>query len=212
MYLPRWIHALSTQAHTVLRRTRAEEDLDDELSFHLAMQSRAAQEAGVSQSEATRRARGDLGGLLQTKERCRDAWPLRWAHDLLHDVRYAIRGLRRAPGFTLVAVIALALGIGANTALFSVISAVLLRPLPYPDANRLVRIWTAMPSQGYPRSGSALPDYRTWRADNHSFDEMGASHGAFYNLTGVERPERLVGTRLTASIWTLLRPQPLWAD
>ena len=103
----------------------------------------------------------------------------------------------------------LALGIGATTALFSVISAVLLRPLSYPDANRLVRIWSAMPSQGYPRSGSSLPDYRTWRDANHSFDAIGASHNAAYNLTGVDRPQRLLATRMTASMWEVLRPTPL---
>ena len=105
-----------------------------------------------------------------------------------------------------MAVTVLALGIGATTALFSVISAVLLRPLSYPEANRLVRIWSAMPTQGYPRSGSSLPDYRTWRAANHSFDEMGASHNTTYNLTGVDRPQRLLATRMTASMWEVLRP------
>lgn len=132
-----------------------------------------------------------------------------WTEDLLRDLRYAIRGLRRTPGFTSIAVTVLALGIGANAALFSVISAVLLRPLPYPDGNRLVRIWTAMPTKGYPRSGSSLPDFRAWRAENHSFEELGASHRTVYNLTGVDRPERLLGARLTASMWAVLQPQPL---
>lgn len=116
------------------------------------------------------------------RERCRDAWPLRWADDLLYDLRFALRGLRRTPAFATIAVTVLLLGIGANTALFSVISAVLLRPLPYPDGSRLVRIWTAMPTKGYPRSGSALPDYRMWREVSHSLEEMGASHNTAYNL------------------------------
>jgi hypothetical protein len=176
MNLPRWTAALPVRLRSIVRRARAEKDLDDELSFHLAMQARAARDGGISEAEAARQARLGLGGLTQTKERCRDVWPLRWVEDLLHDLRYGVRGLRRSPAFTLIAVTVLALGIGATTALFSVISAVLLRPLSYPDANRLVRIWTAMPSQGYPRSGSSLPDYRTWRAANHSFEEIGASH------------------------------------
>ena len=173
------------------------------------MQARAARDAGASETDAMRRARLNLGGVLQTRERCRDAWPLRWAEDLLQDARYALRGLRRTPAFTCVAVTVLALGIGANTALFSVISAVLLRPLPYAHADRLVRIWSAMPAQGYPRSGSSLPDYRAWRSANHSFEEMGASHNTIYNLTGAERPERLLATRMTASMWRVLRPEPL---
>ncbi len=209
MNLSRWIAALPVRLRSMVRRARAEKDLDDELSFHIAMRVRAARDTGITQPEAVRRARLDLGGLSQTKERCRDAWPLRWVDDLLQDVRYALRGLRRTPAFTSITVTVLALGIGANTALFSVISAVLLRPLQYPDANRLVRIWSAMPSQGYPRSGSSLPDYRTWRAANHTFDEMGASHNTVYNLTGADRPERLLATRMTASMWEVLRPKPL---
>jgi hypothetical protein len=205
----RWIAALPVRVRSIVRRARAEKDLDDELSFHLAMQARAARDAGFSEAEAVRWARLDSAGRPQTKERCRDMWPLRWIDDLLHDLRYAVRSLRRTPAFTSIAVTVLALGIGANTALFSVISAVLLRPLSYPDANRLVRIWTAMPSQGYPRSGSSLPDYRAWRTANHSFDEIGASHNTVYNLTGTDRPERLLATRMTASMWEVLRPRPL---
>lgn len=209
MEVPRWIIALPVRLRSLVRRARAEKDLDDELSFHLAMQAHAAREAGGPERDAVRRARLDLGGVAQTKDRCRDAWPLRWAADLLHDVRYALRGLRRTPAFTLTAVTVLALGIGANTALFSVFNAVVLSPLPYPNASRLVRIWSAMPTQGYPRSGSAMPDYRVWRSENHTFDEMGASYDVTYNLTGDGQPERLAGARLTASLWRILRPQPV---
>src|SRR5919107_113887 len=155
MNLPRWITALPVRVRTILRRQRTEHDLDDELSFHVAMRARAAREGGASEIDAMRRARLDLGGVLQTSERCRDTWPLRWAEDLLHDIRYAARALRRTSAFTVIVVTVLALGIGANTALFSVLASVLLRPLPYPDADRLVRVWSAMPAQGYPRSGSA---------------------------------------------------------
>jgi putative ABC transport system permease protein len=163
----------------------------------------------MSEAEARRRAHLALGGIEQTKERSRDARPLRWARDFLQDLRYAQRSLRRAPGFTIVAVITLALGIGANTALFSVISAVLLRPLPYPDADRLVRVWTAQPQIGLPRSGTALPDYRAWRDENRSFQDLGAFHSVTYNVTGTDRPEALTATRMTASLWAVLQHQPL---
>lgn len=127
---------------------------------------------------------------------------------LLHDLRYAIRALCRTPGFTCVAVLTLALGIGANTAMFSVVHAVLLQPLPFPESDRLVRIWSTMQAQGVPRGPSALPDYRVWRADNHTFLDMGAYLDRAYNLTAVDHPERLQGTRITASIWSVLRARP----
>ena len=208
--MTRWIYALRAHLRAIVRPRRADEDLHDELSFHVAMQTRAHVDAGMSADEARRRARSALGGVEQVKERSRDARPLRWAQDAVQDLLYAWRALGRAPAFTIVAVITLALGIGANTALFSVISAVLLRPLQYPDADRLVRIWTTMPARsGIPRVNSTLPDYRAWRSANRTFDELGAYHFVTYNATGGERPERLVGTRITASMWGVLGHQPL---
>ena len=140
MNLPRWIAALPVRLRSILRRTQSEQDLNDELSFHLAMQARADLENGVSETDAIRRARLDLGGVLQTRERCRDAWPLRWVEDLLHDVRYALRSLRRSPGFAVVAVLSLALGIGANTAIFSLIDALMLQWLPVRDPQGLIQL------------------------------------------------------------------------
>src|SRR5262249_3520724 len=154
---------------SVIRRRLVEREVDEELSFHLAMQARAAQEHGASETDAIRLAHRDFGGVQQARERIRDLWPLGWTSDLADDVRYGTRGLRRTPGFTLAGMTILALGMGANTALFSVISAVLLRPLPYTDADRLVRIWTAPPDRRAQRLGSALPDYRAWRADTQAF-------------------------------------------
>ena len=206
----RWIDALRARIRAIVRPRRVEADLHDELSFHVAMQAQANAQNGMSGPEAERRARVALGGVEQAKEHSRDARPLRWAHDFIQDLRYAQRSLRRAPGFTIVAVITLALGIGANTALFSVISAVLLRPLPYPDADRLVRVWTTQPPEnGVPRIGSALPDYRVWRSENRTFDDLGAYHFVNYNVTGSDRPERLLATRITASLWPVLQHQPL---
>jgi putative ABC transport system permease protein len=173
------------------------------------MQTRANLQVGMDEAAAARRATHALGGVEQAKERCRDARPLGWANDFLQDLRYAWRSLRRTPGFTLVAVVTVALGIGANTALFSVIFAVLLRPLPFPDADRLVRLWTAhQPGSGLARTGTALPDYRVWRSENRSFEEMGAFLGAGYHATGTDHPELLVGMRITASLWGVLKSQP----
>ncbi len=205
-----WIDTLQARLRAIVRPGRLERDLDDELSFHVAMQTRANLHAGMSEAEASRRARLALGGVEQVKERSRDARPLRWGYDAIQDLRYTQRSFRRAPGFTVVAVITLALGIGANTALFSVISAVLLRPLPYPEADSLVRVWTSQPHIGLPRSATALPDYRAWRDQNRTLTDVGAFHSVTYTVTGTDRPEVLAATRLTATMWSVLRRDPLY--
>ncbi|HKC63387.1 MAG TPA: ABC transporter permease, partial [Pyrinomonadaceae bacterium] len=128
---------------------------------------------------------------------------------LLQDLRYGVRMLRKKPGFTIVAVITLALGIGANTAIFSVVDAVLLRPLPYPAPDQLVMLWSSMKAQGIPQSGSAMPDYREWRDQNRSFAGLGAFYYTDYNLGGEGfEPERAQGARVTANVFDVLGVKP----
>jgi putative ABC transport system permease protein len=128
---------------------------------------------------------------------------------LLQDLRYGIRMLLKKPGFTVVAMLTLALGIGANTAIFSVVNAVLLRPLPYPESERLVMLWSTWVSQGVPFGGSALPDYREWRDQSHSFDGLGGFFYSDYNLSGENQtPERVQGVRVTWTLFPVLRVSP----
>lgn len=138
--LRRWLDALPAKLHPLLRRGRADADLDDEVSFHLEMETRQGERAGLPRADAERRARLALRGVQQTKERARDVWPLAWAADLVQDLRYAIRQLGRSPGFAAIAVLCLGLGIGANTATFSALNSVLFRPLPVAAPDRLVRL------------------------------------------------------------------------
>jgi putative ABC transport system permease protein len=191
-----------------LRPTRRDGELEQELRLHLELAAEDERRRSNSTGDCRRASVIRCGGVAQTMEVLRDQRGLPWFDDLVTDMRYAARALLRAPGFTLVALVVLSLGIGATTALFSVINAVMLRPLPYPDSDKLVRVWSAMPANGVPRSGSALPDFRVWRAENRSFENMGAYHGTVYNLAGVDPPERLEGTRITASLWTVLKAQP----
>jgi putative ABC transport system permease protein len=116
---------------------------------------------------------------------------------ILQDLRFAIRGLARRPGFTAVAALTLALGIGANTAVFSVVNAVLIRPLPYVHPDELVLIWGTQGAEG--GQGVVYPDYLDWRARNHTFAEMGAFRSQSVNLTGGTTPERLIGSFVSAS-------------
>ncbi len=116
--------------------------------------------------------------------------------DLWQDLRYALRMLVKNPGFTAVAIIALALGIGANSAIFSVVNTVLLRRLPYKDADRLVMVWEDATKHGYPRDTPAVANYIDWRDQNQVFESMAAIADESFNLTGAGEPERIEGRRV----------------
>src|SRR5919112_682986 len=127
---------------------------------------------------------------------------------LLQDVRYAARRLSKSPGFALVAVGALTLGIGANTAIFSVVNSVLLRPLPYPEPERLVQIWESRPRANMPRTEVAPHEFVAWAEQSQSFRQLAANDLTEYNLTGGGEPERVTGALVTASYFPLLGVGP----
>ena len=120
---------------------------------------------------------------------------------LLQDVRYGLRVLRKKPGFTAVAVVTLALGVGANTAIFSVVNAVLLRPLPYAEPDQLVRVYEKRPKLGRTRNVVSAPDFIDWRGQSHTFDSMAAYNGWGASLTGDGEPEQLTGARASADLF-----------
>src|SRR5262245_15857681 len=124
------------------------------------------------------------------------------------DLRYAVRLLVRTPGFTFAAIVALALGIGASTTIFSVVSAVLLRPLPYPDADRIVMIWDSNPGRGWDKFAVSPGNYATWTASQSSFEALVALQTADLILTGQGEPERLDGLRATEAVFDLTGAQP----
>jgi putative ABC transport system permease protein len=129
---------------------------------------------------------------------------------LLQDLRYALRQVWKSPGFTSIAAVTLALGIGANTAIFSVVNAVLLRPVPYPDSDRLLLLWSSAPAQGLPRFSSSPVDYRVWRSESHSFQNMGAfSNGGISMSLEGHAPEMLTSASITASLFPALGVQPI---
>ena len=127
----------------------------------------------------------------------------------LKDIRYGIRGLLKRPGFTLIAVITLALGIGANSAIFSAINALLLKPLPFPDLDRVVAIWDKVPARGVVHNEVAMANYLDWRAQNQSFEQLALYRWWSTNLTGVEPPERIQGFLVTANFLDAVGMKPI---
>ncbi|HVS13927.1 MAG TPA: ABC transporter permease [Thermoanaerobaculia bacterium] len=200
-----WRRALSS-----LRRSELDADLDQELAFHVEAAVEENLRRGMAPAEARRRAMLQLGGVGLVRELHREARGLPVLESVAQDVRYALRTLRRSPGFTLLAVAILALGIGANTAIFSLVNAVLLRPLPFPQPDRLVLLWVDFSARGAPARVEPTPaDYAAWKEQSRSFEDLAAFVTGTYNLTGNGDPERLSGVRTTANLFGVLGMQAL---
>ena len=152
--LREWIHRL----RGTLRPGRSDADLEEELQLHLQMAAEDARRRGVPPAESTRAARLRSGGPVQAMDALRDQRGLPWLDDLQRDVRYGLRSLRRSPGFTTIALVTLALGIGANTAIFSILNGVILRPLNYPRPEQLMRLTGHFPVAGSTGTGLSHPE------------------------------------------------------
>jgi predicted permease len=184
-------------------RKKMEEELEKELRFHLDQHTADLIAQGLEPEEARRRARLALGGPEQVREQCRDARGTRWLEELLQDIRYGARILLKQPGFTLIAGLTVTVGIGANTAMFSVVNAVLLRPLPFPEPARLMFVEAKNPTS------FAAPDFRDLVTQNRSFSHISAYTDATFNMSGGNEPERVNGARISAGLLPTLGVQPL---
>lgn len=159
------------------KRAQLEHDLDRELRYHVDRRVDDMIQQGVSEPEARRRARIEFGGVEQVKEEVRDTWTWAWLEALAADSRYAIRSLRKSWGFSLGAVTVLALGIGATVAIFSIVNTVLLRPLPYPESERLVSVETFWANTAQANQDVSGPDFLDWQSQNDVFQHMAVSYG-----------------------------------
>jgi predicted permease len=196
-----------TASFRKFRVGKMEKEIADELLFHLQKEIETNVKAGLTPEEARYAALRSFGGVEQIKEQCRDIGRVRFIEDAWSDIRYSIRMLLKNPSFTIVTVITLALGVGANTALFSVVNAELIRELPYREPGRLVYVseyWPHEPVRTVPS-----PDFGNWQAQARLFDGLaGYGSGGSFNLTGSGIPQRVEGVMVTADFLTLLGIQP----
>ncbi|HXT86314.1 MAG TPA: ABC transporter permease, partial [Verrucomicrobiae bacterium] len=161
---------------------------------------------GISREEALRRARMEFGGVERVKEECRESRGVHFVESLLQDLRFALRMLRKSPGFSTIAVLTLALGIGANTAIFSVVNTVLLKPLPYPNPAQLVKMWR---THGTWTGSISVPDFKDWQSQNTSFDGMSLYDSARFNLRGQNEPQAVEGARVSPNFFAVMQ-KPLF--
>ncbi len=193
-----------------LRRSRTESEMDAELRFHMEAYAEDLMRGGVAPGEAMRRARLEFGGIERAKEECREARGVNHFETLVQDLRYGLRMLRKNPGFTVVAVLTLALGIGANTAIFSYVNAWMIKPLPYPQADRLMVFVSHDKKKGWTRNGlTSTASFLDFQKQNSSFEQTALWTGWNFNLTGDGAPALVEGGRVSWNYFDALGAKPM---
>jgi putative ABC transport system permease protein len=199
---------LKTALRALMRRSQVERELDEELRDHVDRQTEQNIRLGMTPEEARSAALKIFGGVEQAKEKSRDARGVRWLEDLWQDLRYGARMLVKQPGFTLMAVATLALGIGANSAIFTVVNAVLLNPFAYPDADRIMNLSTYEPAQPEYERGVSYLNFLDWQKQQSVFTHLAALGYQSFNLTGGGEPEFVNGAPISPEAFSLLEVPP----
>jgi putative ABC transport system permease protein len=208
MRLEHWFYTVPLRLRSLFRRGQVEAELNEELRYHLERRIEVNTAAGMSVEEARYAALRAMHGLDQRKEECRDMRRVRLIEDLWQDFRFSLRSLLKRPGFTAIALLALALGIGANTAIFSLVNAVILQPLPYRDPDRLISVYG---TRNRSTQGSVGPtDFLDYRSQNKTFEQFAASGSMMLpmNLTGSGEPERLNASIITGNYFDTFGVRP----
>jgi len=198
-----WLTELTRRLRMLFRGGDFDRELQEEMRLHMEMRQQAYLRDGLPPAAARAAAQRQFGNAALLRETSGEAWGWRSLQNFTQDLRYGVRGLLRTPGFTLLAILTLALGIGANTAIFSVVNAVLLNPLAYRDPGRLVTLLH------YGNGPVAPANYIDWRDQSRSFETVAAAQYWSPNLTGVDSPEHLTGLQVTQNMFPLLGIAPL---
>ena len=194
---------------TLFRHNTVEKEMNNELRFHFEQQVDKLMRSGMSKDEASRQARFEFGGEDKVREECREARGVGSVEMLLQDLHYGARTLLKDPSFSLVAVLTLALGMGATTAIFSVVDAVLLHPLPFRDSSRLVVVWENFLTLNHPHNVAAPANFLDWESQNTVFEGMTAMADSHAKLTGSGDPQQIVLGNVTAGFLSVTGVNPI---
>jgi putative ABC transport system permease protein len=192
----------------LFRRGNVESEMARELRFHLDSRAADLESRGLLPEDAKRQARLDFGGVENYKERCREAFGFRAFDEIGADVRYAFRTLRKNSGFTAMAVLSLALGIGANLSCFAALYSMILHPLPYPDIERIMSVWETRANSPSERDPVAPANYLDWKESARSFEHLAAYRDWDVNLTGVDRPDHIQAAFASSELFQVLGVPP----
>src|SRR5580698_1671612 len=205
----RIVRIVKRRVDSLLHRSSSDAALQSEIEIHVQQLTKEAIAAGMAEAEARAMALREFGPVTQIKENCRDTRGVSWIQDFAQDLLYGVRMLGQSPGFTAVAVVTLALGIGANTAIFSIVDAVLLRSLPYPDPDQLVLMFDVPEKRPDALSGISYRDFTECRDQNRVFSEMAGNAFHDLTLTGAGEPFIVNAAAVTPEIFPLLSAKPL---
>jgi len=207
-----WLAQFSRRLSMLFRRAQFDRELDEEMRLHIELREKEMREKGhgeygLSPEEAHMNARKQFGNALATRETGHEAWGWAWLEHLSQDVRFAFRMFAKNPGFTAIAILTLALGIGANTAIFSVVYGVLLQPLPYRNPSQLVVLNETTPRVG--NVSVSYPNFLDWRAQSRMFSQMASVDSVGFNLAGVSQPESISGEAVSPNFLSMLGVHPI---
>ncbi|HTT17467.1 MAG TPA: ABC transporter permease [Candidatus Sulfotelmatobacter sp.] len=204
----RWLKKLSFWLRLLLHRRELDQELDDEIAYHLEAKIEDNVEKGMVPEEARRAARIELGGVEQVRENMRAVRPGAWLETFVRGIRFGLRRLRKSPGFTAVTILTLAVGVGANVAVFSVVEGVLLKPLPYPKPEQLVGVWQGILTQSRVPLGPS--NYFVYREQSRAFQDVGLYEDDSVSVTGIGEPEQVRALDVTQGVLPILGIPPMF--
>ncbi len=206
MQVWRSFYKIRLRLRSLLQRTQVEAELDEELQYHIERRVEQEVAKGRPPEDARYLAIRAMEGIEQKKEECRDMRRVSFIESFVQDLRYALRGVVKSPGFSTVAVLTLALGIGASLAILTVVNSVLLRRLPFPASDRLVVLFATTPTRS--QDSTSFPDFLDWKTQSQSLAEVAAYRPDPFTLTGGGVPEPVVGLRASHELFNVLGGHP----